>query len=896
MPLTSKVRTPALSGSLTKLTDGTSYLIAGANVTVTTGSSGAVTVSSTATGGGGDTFFSSTTNGSVFTTGSAAFAGDQGIDSPLDAGIDVFFYVSGANDDTSSALFGGSIISSGSYIRLVDTAGTTVAYMDSVGNISGAANIYMGGAFDNIFEGPLNIQGASNTVKFTNNFGNIQGLDWGNGAVTFLHQLNGGVGLGNTVNLYGADLKIENNNISGSSGLNIILGSSGFVETVGDFKVGGNDIQASDGAIAITLTDATGDVSIAGDLTVVGNDIKASDSTTAITLTPATGEVTFAGDISATAATLNLANTTATTVNFAGGASTALNIGNSAGTNTVSGRAIFNQGLSGSLTHLANGSSYLVAGNNVTITTGSSGAVTISSTAAGGDSFFSSTTNGSVFTTGSVAIRGGNSGIDSPADVGSNVFFFVSGSKGTLAAAGVNDSVFGGNLVISGTLKVGTGLEVAEVPSVVTYLDAKNFLNIAAAGGGVDINDGGGVRLLSPTTKIGSSFFNVNVGSDANLFVSGAIGSRSTSTKGTSVFGGDAVVSGTLVAASGITGSLTKLSNGNSYLVAGNNVTITTGSTGAVTISASDTFFSSTTSGSIFTSGSIAIRGGESAVDAPSDKGADVFFYVSGSTSGNTNISLFGGQVVTSGSVRAIGGISGSHTKLSDGTSYLIAGNNVSISTGSNGAVTISSSDSFFSSTTSGSIFTSGSVAIRGGESAVDAPSDKGTDVFFYVSGSTGAGSGVSLFGGNVTTSGSLRAVSSTSTGSFGGNLEVTGTTHLAAISENLVNSVGGTGTVNFNLASQGIFYVNGPTGDITANFQNVPTTNLRVITPTVILSQSSTARIVSAVQIDGAAQTVNWANNLTPVGTSGKQDVFGFSLIRSGSAWKVLGQMSTYG
>jgi len=41
-----------ISGSLTKLTDGTSYLIAGSNIAITTGSSGAVTISSTATGGG----------------------------------------------------------------------------------------------------------------------------------------------------------------------------------------------------------------------------------------------------------------------------------------------------------------------------------------------------------------------------------------------------------------------------------------------------------------------------------------------------------------------------------------------------------------------------------------------------------------------------------------------------------------------------------------------------------------------------------------------------------------------------------------------------------------------------------------------------------------------------
>jgi len=128
------------------------------------------------------------------------------------------------------------------------------------------------------------------------------------------------------------------------------------------------------------------------------------------------------------------------------------------------------------------------------------------------------------------------------------------------------------------------------------------------------------------------------------------------------------------------------------------------------------------------------------------------------------------------------------------------------------------------------------------------------------------------------------------------GSLEVTGSTTVGVVVENLINSVGSTGTVAFDTSKQGIFYVNGPAGIITANFTNVPTTDLKVITPTVILSQSAPPYSITAVQIDGVAQTLNWANGTTPTATANKQDVFGFSLIRSGSAWKVLGQLSTYG
>jgi hypothetical protein len=136
----------------------------------------------------------------------------------------------------------------------------------------------------------------------------------------------------------------------------------------------------------------------------------------------------------------------------------------------------------------------------------------------------------------------------------------------------------------------------------------------------------------------------------------------------------------------------------------------------------------------------------------------------------------------------------------------------------------------------------------------------------------------------------------STTTGSFAGDISVSGRSVVGTTVERLSTINGGTGTVSFNTVSQGIFYVNGPTGDITANFINVPTTTSRVITPTVILSQSATPRIVSGVQINGAAASILWANKTTPAGSANQQDVFGFSLIRSGSVWTVLGQMSTYG
>lgn len=68
------MRIGALSGSLTRLKTGESYLIAGNNVTITTASNGSVTIASTASAspGGSDTYIQ-------FNDGGTSFGGDSGL-------------------------------------------------------------------------------------------------------------------------------------------------------------------------------------------------------------------------------------------------------------------------------------------------------------------------------------------------------------------------------------------------------------------------------------------------------------------------------------------------------------------------------------------------------------------------------------------------------------------------------------------------------------------------------------------------------------------------------------------------------------------------------------------------------------------------------------------------
>ena len=135
-------------------------------------------------------------------------------------------------------------------------------------------------------------------------------------------------------------------------------------------------------------------------------------------------------------------------------------------------------------------------------------------------------------------------------------------------------------------------------------------------------------------------------------------------------------------------------------------------------------------------------------------------------------------------------------------------------------------------------------------------------------------------------------------TGSFAvsGDISAGAQFILGTTSEKLTISSGGTGSVTYDTIANSVFYNSGPTGNITANFTNIPTTTNRTTSVTVVMSQSATAKIIEALQINSTSSTINWANKIKPTGNANQYDIFGFSLIRSGSTWITLGQMSTYG
>lgn len=155
-----------------------------------------------------------------------------------------------------------------------------------------------------------------------------------------------------------------------------------------------------------------------------------------------------------------------------------------------------------------------------------------------------------------------------------------------------------------------------------------------------------------------------------------------------------------------ITGSLTQLSDGSSYLRAGTGVSITTGSDGSVLIAASEPFSVDALSGSLTTlsdgrsyltagnnvtitsasNGQITISasGGGEGGGSPGGGNTQVQFNNNGSFAGDSNFTYN-----SSSDTLTTTNITGSLTRLASGRSYLAAGTNVTITTASSGQVTI---------------------------------------------------------------------------------------------------------------------------------------------------------------------------------------------------------------
>ena len=231
----------ALTGSLTKLADGTSAFIAGDNITITTGSNGAVTIASTGGGGGGGSGDSEAQYLVLTATGSLSaervFTAGTGI-GVTDGGAGGNFTV--AIDNSVVATLSGSTFSGG-------IAGTTLSM---TGNITGSNFLVSG-----------NEVTATAPVRF----------NLGNTAATVNV---GQSGTGNALNVRG------NLDVDGTTDLAGTVTLSGTGQAVTHSGGGNLTISSSTGNVIVESTIFSGnDVTIPGNLTVNGSVVSvASDN------------------------------------------------------------------------------------------------------------------------------------------------------------------------------------------------------------------------------------------------------------------------------------------------------------------------------------------------------------------------------------------------------------------------------------------------------------------------------------------------------------------------------------------------------------------------------------------------------------------------------------------
>lgn len=292
--------------------------------------------------------------------------------------------------------------------------------------------------------------------------------------------------------------------------------------------------------------------------------------------------------------------------------------------------------LSGSLTQVVPGLSFIAAGANITVTSGSNGQIVIAGAAS------TPPTAGEGISVSGTAVSlnlSGGSGILLSSGSGNQVNVFNTKTGDDRASYIVSATT--ASLPNASLLAAGEGLSVS---------GATLSLNIAA-GTNVTLASGSGNQVtINATTQNPTAGEGISVaGSAVSLNLSAGTGVTLTSGSGNQVVVG--------VLATSVTG--TWRDPGNTFVTTGS-VSIDTKNRTAASL------------------------------------GSDVFFFVSGSigifsaTDPNKHVALFGGRIHSSGAVRAEQGFTGSLTTIDGSVSFLAGSPNINIVTASNGQVVAS--------------------------------------------------------------------------------------------------------------------------------------------------------------------------------------------------------------
>ena len=234
---------------------------------------------------------------------------------------------------------------------------------------------------------------------------------------------------------------------------------------------------------------------------------------------------------------------------------------------------------------------------------------------------------------------------------------------------------------------------------------------------------------------------------------------------------------------------------------------------------------------------------------------------------------------------------------------YNPASGEITYSTSNYGNAEVASYLPTYTGNIGGNIVVNGSLRVTSSNASPFTSSDA-----LYVTGGITSGADMSA-GGNITacaftisdsinsgaikTNGGIAAWGNLNIGgyaSIGGILKVEDGVH-----EKFQSLADATGVVTHNCAAGHIFYHTSPDANWTANFANLNLASGYATTLTLVISQGATGYYANAVQIGGAAQTINWQGNTTPTPSSNRTDVASFSIINNSGTYTVLGQLTGF-
>ena len=128
------------------------------------------------------------------------------------------------------------------------------------------------------------------------------------------------------------------------------------------------------------------------------------------------------------------------------------------------------------------------------------------------------------------------------------------------------------------------------------------------------------------------------------------------------------------------------------------------------------------------------------------------------------------------------------------------------------------------------------------------------------------------------------------------GTITFTGPVRVQELVEDMVDVAHSSNVIALDYTAGNIFFLtNTPGGSMTVNISNVPTTDGRIFSMNLFVTQGSTGYNPTVVNINGGAVTLKWPGGTvpTPTSSSGKIDVYTFTILRRASGFTLLGAQS---